>query len=82
MKSDFNFQFQRFCFCSQSAQNNLKQHLAMVLEEVRQTKKIKYNIENDLAGKEVAMDIDHQVRLIFYVLAANFLAYLITKIHI
>jgi hypothetical protein len=54
----------------------------MVLEEVRQTKKIKYNIENDLAGKEVAMDIDHQVRLIFYVLAANFLAYLITKEHI
>jgi hypothetical protein len=38
----------------------LKQHLASVLEELRQTKKVKYNIENDLAGKEVAMDIDHQ----------------------
>ena len=44
----------------QSTQNNLKQHLASVLEEIRQTKKVKYNIENDLAGKEVAMDIDHQ----------------------
>jgi hypothetical protein len=32
----------------------------MVLEEIRQTKKVKYSIENDLAGKEVAMDIDHQ----------------------
>jgi hypothetical protein len=44
----------------QSAQNNLKQHLAYVNEEIRQAKKVKYNIENDLTGKEVAIDIDQQ----------------------
>lgn len=52
-----NFEIKSF---SQSSQNNLKQHLAIVNEEIRQTKKVKYNIENDLAGKEVAIDIDHQ----------------------
>jgi hypothetical protein len=43
---------------AQSSQNNLRQQLATVNEEIRQTKKVRYNIENDLAGKEVAIDID------------------------
>ena len=40
----------------------MKQHLAIVNEEIRQTKKVKYGIENDLAGKEVAIDIDQQTK--------------------
>ena len=41
----------------------LKQTLMQVMEELRQLQKSRYNIEKDLADKEMAMDIDKKTSI-------------------